>query len=149
MKIRNLFILAIFCAIATSCKPEDVDDPKVDSSIRVILKNNSEHTISLENKRSETIYELEAGEFADLYHQYLSLRYDAALSIADLWNIYGITQIRFDNLVYMNINKHHYLDESAYQLLPNPNIGLSHKQYEYTFTEADYQYVLENGTVME
>ena len=74
----------------------------------------------------------------------ISMQYERM--IEDIANASNIYWIQFDNDVKLRLWDYKYFDESIYEVVSKKKGARS---LRYAFTDDDYQYALENGTVLE
>lgn len=59
-----------------------------------------------------------------------------------VWNDNRVRNVCFDNSIVVTIEQFGGFDKSSYEYIKK-------SRYRYTFTDADYQFALENGTPLE
>ena len=114
------------------------------------FQNNSSHVIHFtsymfqESTDQKVIkYTIPIGESLQLFGHKRSTKYDR-----NYFNVLGLLcendlhKVRFGESVEVTLLDNKYQEEDTYK-----RIGKS--KYRYTFTDADYQFALENGTVLE
>ena len=138
MKTNKFLLIAglIFCF--TSCMNDS------HASITVEYVNESSHTIyiGIGFGSYETIKTLNYGKSHIIHDYYRSEEYP----FEDIANASNIYWIQFDNDVKLRLWDYKYFDESIYEVVSKKKGARS---LRYAFTDADYQYALENGTVLE
>ena len=138
MKILNALILSAITIMLTSCMNDS------HASITVEYVNESSHTIyiGIGFGSYETIKTLNYGKSHIIHDYYRSEEYP----FEDIANASNIYWIQFDNDVKLRLWDYKYFDESIYEVVSKKKGARS---LRYAFTDDDYQYALENGTVLE
>ena len=141
MKTNKFLLIAglIFCF--TSCTTDYV------ASVELQLINNSSKTIYILNYNNKVQHAIDIGANYTLNTTFESKK-DAGNSINPIavWDGNLLTSFRYNNEVTIAINKTPCNDKSAYKVIRKKKLN---GKFSYTFTDADYQYALENGTVLE
>ena len=144
--MRKIFtILAVAMLAVTSCNNYIVDYA---GDVYIIFANNSSHNIEIIREDTNAVH-LEQELPKNIK---LAPGEDISLDTRTAYVYPYFTTIIFDECVKMIFSKE---DNSSHNIMKRGNYEEDYSskthttRYVYTFTDADYQYALENGTPLE
>lgn len=145
-KIFATLLCMMFCSCMTDYSATSVLEYKNESSRDIQLIG------PVYNKDSQKVadvkYSLPAGgvEVVELFSTPYFISKDNKdkdhFDPTSVWNDNGIRNVCFDNSIVVPIEQFGGYDKSSYEYIKK-------NRYRYTFTDADYQFALENGTKLE
>ena len=140
MRIRRLIIIITSVLLLYGCTP-------VSTTIGIGFTNNSSYDIALTNRYGYYYKDnlLHPGETKWFWvSNEDSKKYSTG--IADFWLMADIVFVQFDEELKVRTTTERYTTESNFEVVYQEEKSA---RYTYTFTDADYQYALENGTPLE
>ena len=136
MNIKKLLIATIAVIGITACSPDSPPPPDVHTMLRFV--NQSSHKIELMFHDVNESIEIKSGATSEKISHYAHLLDVCIIEFDD--------KVKFD---YNTINTDCEFDIRFGVNYDSLESGQYDICYTYTFTDADYQFALENGTVVE
>ena len=147
--MKNGLIILFFTLLFTSCTDYV-------TSVSIEFKNDSSHEITFVQVYNKTIendvvtqygredkYTLNVGETLTLHKSDMG---SEKLSVLALWMQESISSLQYGDKVEIELSDTKLLEDSTCEKVVSKKRV---QKYSYTFTDADYQFALENGTKVE